>query len=71
MQECERVVSRTFPACVAFHKPSFIQQAKNASMNMALVYALLATASRYVPRPSAPLSVSEFLQVWVDLIDTG
>ncbi|TQV90651.1 hypothetical protein V2A60_006863 [Cordyceps javanica] len=47
--ECERVVSKTFPACVAFHKPSFVQQLKNASLESTLVYGLLACASRSSP----------------------
>jgi hypothetical protein len=46
--ECERVVSKTFPACVAFHKPSFVQQLKSASLDAALVYGLLTCAARYV-----------------------
>ncbi|GJN79224.1 chitinase 1 precursor [Purpureocillium lilacinum] len=47
--ECERVVSKTFPACVAFHKPSFLQQLKNASLEPALVYGLLTCAGRSSP----------------------
>ncbi|KAM3472148.1 hypothetical protein MY5147_005441 [Beauveria neobassiana] len=47
--ECERVVSKTFPACVAFHKPTFLQQLKNASLESTLVYGLLACASRSSP----------------------
>ncbi len=46
--ECERVVSKTFPACVAFHKPSFVQQLKNTSLESTLVYGLLTCAARYV-----------------------
>lgn len=46
MAECERVVSKTFPACVAFHKPSFVQQLKNATLDPALVYGLLTCAAR-------------------------
>ncbi|CAG9977956.1 unnamed protein product [Clonostachys byssicola] len=44
--ECERVVSKTFPACVAFHKPSFVQQLKSASLEPSLVFGLLACAAR-------------------------
>ncbi|KAG8417939.1 hypothetical protein J3458_005390 [Metarhizium acridum] len=44
--ECERVVSKTFPACVAFHKPTFVQQLKNATLEPTLVYGLLTCASR-------------------------
>ncbi|KAL6915939.1 hypothetical protein FSST1_007434 [Fusarium sambucinum] len=47
--ECERVVSKTFPACVAFHKPSFVQQIKSASLDAALVYGLLTCAARSSP----------------------
>ncbi|KAF4438309.1 general repressor of transcription [Fusarium acutatum] len=47
--ECERVVSKTFPACVAFHKPSFVQQLKSASLDAALVYGLLTCAARSSP----------------------
>ncbi|KAM0486210.1 hypothetical protein ACHAPX_000914 [Trichoderma viride] len=47
--ECERVVSKTFPACVAFHKPTFMQQLKNASLESSLVYGLLACAARSSP----------------------
>ncbi len=49
MQECERVISKTLPACVAFHKPSFLQQLKNTSLDPTMVNALLTTAARYVP----------------------
>jgi hypothetical protein len=56
--ECERVVSKTFPACVAFHKPSFVQQLKSASLDAALVYGLLTCAARYVTssEPCCPIS---------------
>lgn len=46
MQECERVISKTLPACVAFHKPSFLQQVKNTTMDPVMVNALLTTAAR-------------------------
>ncbi|KAM0326676.1 hypothetical protein ACHAQA_006546 [Verticillium albo-atrum] len=49
MQECERVISKTYPACVAFHKPTFVTQLKNSSMDPALVYALLTCAARSSP----------------------
>ncbi|KXX79220.1 Nitrogen assimilation transcription factor nit-4 [Madurella mycetomatis] len=49
MQECERVISKTLPACVAFHKPSFIQQLKNTAMDPTMVNALLTTAARHSP----------------------
>ncbi|KAK0385643.1 hypothetical protein NLU13_6820 [Sarocladium strictum] len=47
--ECERVVSKTFPACVAFHKPSFVQQIKSTSLDPSLVYGLLTCAARTSP----------------------
>ncbi|CAK7275476.1 hypothetical protein SEPCBS119000_006711 [Sporothrix epigloea] len=47
--ECERVISKTLPACVAFHKPSFLQQIKNGALDPSLVHAVLTTASRYSP----------------------
>ncbi|PKS05990.1 hypothetical protein jhhlp_007823, partial [Lomentospora prolificans] len=49
MQECERILSKSFPACVAFHKPSFIQQMKTFTLDLSLVYALLCCASRSSP----------------------
>lgn len=49
MLECERVISKTLPASVAFHKPSFLQQLKNGSMDPTMVNALLATAARHSP----------------------
>ncbi|CAM1510964.1 Fc.00g084770.m01.CDS01 [Cosmosporella sp. VM-42] len=49
LAECERVVSKTFPACVAFHKPSFVQQLKNGTLDPALVYGLLTCAARSSP----------------------
>lgn len=48
MAECERVISKTLPACVAFHKPSFLQQLKNGALDPSMIHALLTTASRYV-----------------------
>ncbi|KIH92624.1 fungal specific transcription factor domain containing protein [Sporothrix brasiliensis 5110] len=50
MAECERVISKTLPACVAFHKPSFLQQLKNAALDPSMVHALLTTASRLIRR---------------------
>lgn len=49
MQECERVISKTLPACVVFHKPSFIQQVKNTSLDPTMLNALLTTAARHSP----------------------
>ncbi|KAL2267862.1 hypothetical protein VTJ83DRAFT_5139 [Remersonia thermophila] len=47
--EAERAVSKTLPACVAFHKPSFIQQLKNNTMEASILNALLTTAARQSP----------------------
>ena len=49
LQECERVINKTLPACVTFHKPSCLQQLKNGSMEWTLVNALLTTAARHSP----------------------
>ncbi|SPO01520.1 related to general repressor of transcription [Cephalotrichum gorgonifer] len=49
IQECERVVHKSFPACVAFHKPTFIQQLKNYTLEASLTNALLCCASRSSP----------------------
>ncbi|KAJ9142938.1 Nitrogen assimilation transcription factor nit-4 [Pleurostoma richardsiae] len=49
MQECERVIAKTIPACVAFHKPSFLQQLKNTMLDTTMVNALLTTAARHSP----------------------
>jgi hypothetical protein len=46
MQECERVISKTLPACVAFHKPSFLQQLKSATLDTTMINALLTIAAR-------------------------
>ncbi len=46
MQECERVISKTLPSCVAFHKPSFVQQLKNATLDPTIVNGLLTCAAR-------------------------
>ncbi|KAK5996954.1 putative transcriptional regulatory protein [Cladobotryum mycophilum] len=61
--ECERVVSKTFPACVAFHKPTFIQQLKNGTLETTLVYGLLTCAARSSPslirRYGSPTTAAE------------
>ncbi|KAL2260436.1 hypothetical protein VTK26DRAFT_5549 [Humicola hyalothermophila] len=49
MQECERVINKTLPACVAFHKPSILQQLKNNTIDPTMVSALLTTAARHSP----------------------
>lgn len=43
------MVSKTFPACVAFHKPSFVQQIKSTSLDPSLIYGLLTCAARTSP----------------------
>ncbi|KAK1829707.1 nitrogen assimilation transcription factor nit-4 [Podospora conica] len=47
--ECERVINKTLPACIAFHKPSFLQQLKTGGMDPTMVNALLTTAARHSP----------------------
>lgn len=44
--ECERVINKTLPSCVAFHKPSFIQKLKNGTLEGSIVNGLLACAAR-------------------------
>ncbi|KAG5912761.1 hypothetical protein E4U42_001902, partial [Claviceps africana] len=72
--ECERVVSKTFPACVAFHKPSFIQQLKDATLESSLVYGLLTCAARSSPvlirRYTSPTQAAEtFASKTVSLVN--
>ncbi|KAH8912690.1 hypothetical protein BR93DRAFT_963839 [Coniochaeta sp. PMI_546] len=50
MQECERVISKTLPACIAFHKPSFLQQLRSATLDPTMINALLTTAARHSPQ---------------------
>ncbi|KAG6000921.1 hypothetical protein E4U21_004872 [Claviceps maximensis] len=61
--ECERVVYKTFPACVAFHRPSFIQQLKDGSLDSSLLYGLLTCAARSSPtlirRYTSPTKAAE------------
>ncbi|KXJ89174.1 hypothetical protein Micbo1qcDRAFT_197008 [Microdochium bolleyi] len=47
--ECERVINKTLPSCVAFHKPSFIQKLKNGTLEGSIVNGLLACAARSSP----------------------
>lgn len=47
LDQCERVINKVLPACVAFHKPSFIQQLRNNAVDAVMVNALLCTAARY------------------------
>lgn len=47
LDQCERVINKVLPACVAFHKPSFIQQLRNNVVDPVMVNALLCTAARY------------------------
>ncbi|KAI1845856.1 hypothetical protein JX265_011249 [Neoarthrinium moseri] len=48
-QECERVVNKTLPACVAFHKPGFIQKLKSGTLDASITNALLTIAARSSP----------------------
>ncbi|KAK4209976.1 hypothetical protein QBC37DRAFT_293439 [Rhypophila decipiens] len=74
--ECEKVVSKTLPACVAFHKPSFVQQLKNASLDATMVNALLTTAARHSPsmirryggHGGGPSAAEHFAKKTIDLI---
>ncbi|TGJ83642.1 hypothetical protein E0Z10_g5148 [Xylaria hypoxylon] len=44
--ECERVINKTLPSCVAFHKPSFLQKLKNGTLEPSIVNGLLTCAAR-------------------------
>jgi hypothetical protein len=44
--ECERVINKTIPSCVAFHKPSFLQKLKNGTLETSIVNGLLTCAAR-------------------------
>ncbi|ORY59551.1 uncharacterized protein BCR38DRAFT_412562 [Pseudomassariella vexata] len=46
MQECERVINKTLPSCVAFHKPSFLQKLKNGTLDSSMINGLLCLAAR-------------------------
>ncbi|GAP91867.1 putative fungal specific transcription factor domain-containing protein [Rosellinia necatrix] len=47
--ECERVINKTLPSCVAFHKPSFLQNLKNGTLEPSIVNGLLTCAARSSP----------------------
>ncbi|KAI0482033.1 hypothetical protein GGR56DRAFT_663125 [Xylariaceae sp. FL0804] len=47
--ECERVINKILPACVAFHRPSFLTKLKNGSLENSIVQGLLACAARSSP----------------------
>ncbi|KAI1765419.1 hypothetical protein GGR53DRAFT_265163 [Hypoxylon sp. FL1150] len=47
--ECERVINKTIPSCVAFHKPSFLQKLKNGTLEASIVNGLLTSAARSSP----------------------
>ncbi|CAN8102090.1 unnamed protein product [Discula destructiva] len=49
LEQCERVINKVLPACVAFHKPSFIQQLRSHSVDSVMVNALLCMAARHSP----------------------
>ncbi|KAL5624699.1 hypothetical protein BROUX41_004759 [Berkeleyomyces rouxiae] len=44
--ECERVVSKSFPANIVFHKPTFVQQIKNYSTDLSIAYGMMSCAAR-------------------------
>ncbi|KAJ8108710.1 hypothetical protein ONZ43_g6343 [Nemania bipapillata] len=44
--ECERVINKTLPSCVAFHKPSFLQKLKSGTLEPSIVNGLLTCAAR-------------------------
>ncbi|KAH9889604.1 hypothetical protein F4778DRAFT_773242 [Xylariomycetidae sp. FL2044] len=44
--ECERVINKTLPSCVAFHKPSFLLKLKNGTLETSIVNGLLTCAAR-------------------------
>ncbi|KAI1497849.1 hypothetical protein F5X99DRAFT_350622 [Biscogniauxia marginata] len=49
VSECERVINKTIPSCVAFHKPSFLQKLKNGTLEPSIVNGLLTCAARSSP----------------------
>ncbi|KAK7957817.1 fungal specific transcription factor domain-containing protein [Apiospora saccharicola] len=49
LQECERVINKMLPACVAFHKPSFLQKLKSGTLDASILNGLLTTAARSSP----------------------
>lgn len=49
LEQCERVINKVLPACVAFHKPSFIQQLRSHSVDGVMLNALLCMAARHSP----------------------
>lgn len=49
LEQCERVINKVLPACVAFHKPSFIQQLRSHSVDSVMINALLCMAARHSP----------------------
>ncbi|KAI0392409.1 hypothetical protein F5Y17DRAFT_459916 [Xylariaceae sp. FL0594] len=49
--ECEKVISRTFPSCAVFHRPSFLQKLKNGTLESSITNALLTIAARTSTSP--------------------
>ena len=45
-QECERIINKVLPACVAFHKPGFLQKLKSGNLETSIVNALLTIGAR-------------------------
>ncbi|KAK9783744.1 putative Zn(2)-C6 fungal-type domain-containing protein [Seiridium cardinale] len=46
VHECERIINKTLPACVAFHKPGFLQKLKNGTLENSIVNGLLTIGAR-------------------------
>ncbi|KAI1809653.1 hypothetical protein GGS20DRAFT_580514 [Poronia punctata] len=44
--ECEKVINKTLPACVAFHRPSFLQKLKTGTLEPSITNGLLTIAAR-------------------------
>ncbi|KAI8944832.1 hypothetical protein F4801DRAFT_594630 [Xylaria longipes] len=49
LAECERIINKTLPSCVAFHKPSFLQKLKNGTLEPSIINGLLTCAARSSP----------------------
>ncbi|KAI0177945.1 hypothetical protein BJ166DRAFT_457908 [Pestalotiopsis sp. NC0098] len=46
VHECERIINKTLPACVAFHKVGFLQKLKNGNLETSIVNGLLTLGAR-------------------------
>ncbi|KAH8651024.1 putative fungal-specific transcription factor [Xylariales sp. PMI_506] len=49
LAECERVINKTLPPCVAFHKPSFLQKLKSGTLDTCIISGLLTLGARSSP----------------------